>query len=391
MARTTKKKLHPEYQTFLDEECSHVSESTLTTYTARLRPLPPPNKLTISWFKKRMKEISPHTASQERLVIKMFKKWNGDNTDEWKELKLPPKKESVTVKDLYTREELKSIFAACFETRDRAMFQVLYESAARRGELLNMKFEDIKFEDHGTAEVILTGKTGTRAIWIKDSVPALKAWMNVHPVRKGPLWIALDFPVRALTASGLTARVIEILKRANLGRKLKKKIHMFRHTRGTEVYILGLRGQSLNVFMGWSKGSNMEAVYVHLANAETKDEVRSKVLGIATTKKKYQHKLVSGNCPRCGVGVAENDIVCAKCSFDLTEDGRRKARAKKKREEYRIRAMEDMIRFLAGKMGLDTSDMFPDPPPEHTPIDEEMEAIKKQYSQKKKDYLPPRE
>lgn len=58
-----------------------------------------------------------------------------------------PKVEGVTVKDLFTAKELEQIFAAAYETRDRAIVRVLYESAARASELLSMKIEDVRFNE----------------------------------------------------------------------------------------------------------------------------------------------------------------------------------------------------------------------------------------------------
>ena len=106
------------------------------------------------WHKKLLKE-------KEQIEIRL---------EELSAVKIPRRKDSVTIKDLYTREELRKILDATHHTRDRAMVEVLYESAFRASELLSMTFQGVAFQEDGTALVTTTGKTGTRQIPIFRSI-----------------------------------------------------------------------------------------------------------------------------------------------------------------------------------------------------------------------------
>ena len=368
MARKTKKKLHPIYIKFLKERCNHVNERTRHTYEARLRNFPSPTRLTIKWFNSRIQDISPHTAQAELVTIRMFKSWEGasrDILDTWKKqktngtgkLSLRKLTKSVTVADIYKPDELEKIFGACTTIRNRALIEVFYESAVRAGELISMRLENTQFDKDGIATLLVSGKTGIREVYLNHSVPALRKWINTHPLRKegrGPLWTFANIskPIKRPTLYNL---VNAIIKRANLGRTPKKIGHMFRHTRITELVKLGWRGQALNKLVGWTENSNMESIYVHLSNQDVKDQMR---VMFGKDVEPIHPMLTSNECPNCKSPHSQSEVICENCSFPLTQEKLVKAvfdKKENKRTEYRIKALEDMIVLLSEKLGLDTS------------------------------------
>ncbi|MCK4483773.1 MAG: tyrosine-type recombinase/integrase, partial [Candidatus Thorarchaeota archaeon] len=231
------------------------------------------------------KLLSPATIKIEVVLAKRFLKHSGRDTSslEKDKLKLPRAEETITVADLYSKDELAAILNACIHTRDRAMLEVLYESAARASELLSMTFKNMTFNEDGTATIIISGKTGTRPVPLYQSVPALKAWLEVHPIGKGPIWTRLRRPHKPLTSRQSYGVLQQALDRAGVVGK-KRIVHMMRHTRATELVRLGIRGQVLSKFMGWTKKSNMEAIYVHLSTEDVTNELHAKVFGFATRK-----------------------------------------------------------------------------------------------------------
>ena len=131
--------IHADYEGFLEDQ-AHVKPTTLNLMRSRLRGFPDPDRLNAAFFRKRMKKVSPSTIKHEVELGKRFLKWAGRDTADLSRdrLKLPRVEDSVTVEDLYSKEELNGIFKSCLNTRDRAMIEVLYESAARAAELLSM-------------------------------------------------------------------------------------------------------------------------------------------------------------------------------------------------------------------------------------------------------------
>jgi len=327
--------LHKEYEDFLKDQ-THIKPSTLNLLRARLRAFPASDKLTGAWFRKRMKEVSPSTVRAEVTLAKRFLKWADRDTAELEKdrLKLPRLEETITVEDLYTKDELAAILNACIHTRDRAMLEVLYESASRANELLTMTFENTSFNEDGTATIIIKGKTGTRSVPLFESVPALRTWLNTHPVAKGPIWCKLPRPHKVLSSRQLYGTMQQALDRAGIKGK-KRVVHMMRHTRATELVRRGVIGQTLSKFMGWSKRSNMEAIYVHLSTEDVTNELHAKVFGFDTDEETRRPLLESTICPRCKGKNEQDARVCSKCNMPLSDDAIVKAlqQQEQKREE----------------------------------------------------------
>ena len=154
----------------------HINESTVKTRRRIIEKWPEPDELTADWFRGLIKEIAPKTALNRKSLVLQILRFleREDQVKAIKIIKLPKVPDSVTVEDLYTKEELDLIFQHCQNPRDRAMLQVLYEGAFRSGELLSMDFKNVHFEEDGTANVIVKGKTGTRRVPLFASVPAFR-------------------------------------------------------------------------------------------------------------------------------------------------------------------------------------------------------------------------
>ena len=340
------KPLHPDYLRYIETQV-HLKPVTVAGHKRLLSRMPDPDKLTATWWRTRVKRVSPATSRLESLVIRQALKFLGreDQAAEIKAVKLKRREDTVTVEDLYTRKELDTILGAPLVLRDRAMLQVLYESATRADELLSMTFKNVEFFDDGTANIIIKGKTGTRSIPLSVSVPALREWLKHHPIGEGSIWIQLRRPYKTLTTSGLYLVTRLILKAAGVSGK-KKLVHMFRHTRITEFVRLGIRGQTLHKLVGWTKRSNMEAVYVHLSTADVVNEVRSKVFGLESDEDRYEPFMRLLRCPRCQTTNEAHARYCAKCNMPITTDALVKELEKKVDTEAKIRQLEETIREL---------------------------------------------
>ena len=331
--------LNPLYEEFLAFKTKRVKASTMNTLTRKFHNFPTdPHDLNAGFLEKRLsrvpKSLSVATIHFEHTIAKTFCKWAiKNNHTEFETIlegleafDLPKRgRTTVTIEDLYTKEELDALIRVADSVRDHAIIQVLYESACRASEFLSMTFENIKFDnDKGIA--IVNGKTGTREIYLKDSVPSFRAWLNMHPTKTGQLWVASRVTYdkdknptyTTLTRSGLDLLIRRCLKRAGIKDK-KKVLHMFRHTRATELVRRGVRGQMLNKFMGWTPGSNMEQVYVHLSTDDVKNEIYAKIFGDVEDVQP-DPLLTSGICPNCETPYPQGAVICEKCNLPLSND-----------------------------------------------------------------------
>lgn len=325
--------LRKKYREYLDNQ-TQLKQSTRDDQETILANFPPIEKLNAKYFRTMMKKgvLSPHTIwKRYGLAKRVLNELEIEHDLHTLKGKLPKlsRIETVTVEDLYTKDELSAIFKACNSIRDRAMLEVLYESAVRASELLSMTKENIQFNDNNTAIIIVKGKTGTRKIPLYRSVPALKQWLNVHPVGKGRIWVSTTREKHnPLSRQHLHSIVKAAVKGANLTRTKRKLVHMFRHTRITELVVLGIRGQTLHKLVGWTRRSNMEAVYVHLTTDDVENHVFEKVFGFEIDETKKKPLLDLKMCPSCHLQNDEHATVCAKCGFPLTDEGLRELKSR---------------------------------------------------------------
>lgn len=368
------------YREFMENQ-THLKQSTHDDQATILENFPAIEELNAKYFRTMIKEglLSPHTIwKRYGLAKRVLKELEIENDLHTLKGKLPKlsRIETVTVEDLYTKEELAAIFKSCNSMRDRAMLEVLYESAARVSELLSMTIENIQFNENGTATIIIKGKTGTRKVPLFRSVPVLKQWLSVHPVGKGFVWVSMiRAKHNALSRSHLYQIVKDAIKKAELSRPKKKLVHMMRHTRITEFVVLGVRGQLLHKLVGWTPKSNMEAVYVHLSTHDVENHVHEKVFGLEIDEEKKKPLLDLKICPTCHTQNDEHAIVCSKCGFPLTDEGLRELKSRvdeieslrsdmdymKKSQESLTRAMQSamtVILEMSSELGIEFEDLF---------------------------------
>jgi integrase len=317
--------LHKDYEEYLATN-SHWADGTMATTRFRLGGFPLPSGLTPEWFRKRMTEISPATARAEKVLVLSFLRWKDADVKAWANVKVPKFKGGITHDDIYKASDLLAIIHACTHPRDVAMVQVLYESAARRGEMIGMEFKDVVFKEDGTALLSLVGKTGARQVPIMESVPALRDWMNLHPTGTGPIWVRHtrmkdekgNLSVSPLSGPQFYAIIRALVEKAGLDRPVRRVVHMFRHSRATDFVRMDVRGMALNKLMGWAKGSNMEAVYVHLAFDDVENEVRAKIFGLGEKALLPETPMKAILCPKCDTLNKAGARLCSKCSSPLS-------------------------------------------------------------------------
>jgi integrase/recombinase XerD len=119
------------------------------------------------------------------------------------------------------------------EKREAAILKSLYYTGMRAGELVNLDIEDLFLEDR---ELRVFGKgRRERMLPISEAlVLALEAWIAVHPVKKGPLFVSLHNHNRRLSYDSVYKIVKGVIARAGLGNR-KFSCHKLRHTFATRL------------------------------------------------------------------------------------------------------------------------------------------------------------
>jgi integrase/recombinase XerD len=138
--------------------------------------------------------------------------------------------------DILTEEEIEKLIAACQSARDRALISTLYESGARKGELLAVKIKHIEFDNFGAVITFPTGKTGARRNRLIFASSYLKEWISVHPLksdRDAYLFCSLRNPYNVISHSGIENQLNDLATRAGITKHIYP--HLFRHSKATHL------------------------------------------------------------------------------------------------------------------------------------------------------------
>jgi len=273
--------------------------------------------------------VSPYTLKNDVLEMKLFIKFLiPDQVDQIFTFKMKKPKRQFPVERLLTANDIAKLVAACTNQRDRALISLLWDSGCRISEIMGLDFEHVVLDQYGGV-ILVNGKTGARRIRLISSVPDLQQWINQHPNgdnSKAPLFPTL----RRYGKEGgdrLSKRTVQnmvktLARRAGIPED-RVHPHALRHGKLTELAGKGLSEGELRIQAGWSGGSNMPEVYVHLSGADLEKKILS-IHGIVDDEEKNKPGAMDPvRCPRCRVMNAPGSRFCSQCSMTLTEDATR--------------------------------------------------------------------
>jgi integrase/recombinase XerD len=227
----------------------------------------------------------------------------------------------IQPKDLLTDEEILQLIQAVkkiggkYVKRNIAIIFVLLEGAYRPGELLDIQIGGIEFKEN-FVRIHTTGKTGPKSLTLVASYGPIKEWLAEHPKGDEPE----SFLFYHDNEDGLIPyqRLAQFLKKATRISGIKKRVwpYLFRHTALTE-YSKRL-GNVAKIYGNWSRGSNMLAVYEHLANSDQEDAV----LRLHNLKKEDKENsiLFPKICPACKQRNSSDKSHCVHCGSGLSKE-----------------------------------------------------------------------
>lgn len=221
--------------------------------------------------------------------------------------------------DMLTREEVEKLIDACLNNRDRALIAVLYESGARKGEILSTQIKHVTFDTNGAIMFFPDSKTFERRIRLVFSASYLRQWLETHPRKEeinAPLFCSFRKPHNVISNMGLTDQLNELQNRSGIKKHITA--HLFRHSRATHLSE-HLTEQQLKKYLGWTEASSMASVYVHLSGKDI-DNAILKMNGILIDDT-HGDGLKVGRCPRCKDLNPETSLYCGKCGMPLRDEG----------------------------------------------------------------------
>lgn len=327
-------------------------------------------------------ETTKHTM---KCAVKKFYKLENGGRDQPEKTKFftltTTKATSVTREDLFTADERTALFRAFSTTRDRALTMVLYESAARPGELLSRNLADVTANAKGDF-ISLEGLKNTpdRTNQLIRAGRPLREWLAQHPFGgslgdvenpSAPLWVkteqqacthcgeipqhhddACDYApdlADRLPYDAYVRRFKQACDRADIP-ETKRRPYNLRHTRLTEVATF-MGYEQLNKFAGWKPGSNRAKVYVHLNNDDVNRAIREHYGLDEDDDEKRQV-----TCPFCDAVNQADHSDCRQCGRPLSLEQQTRKRDKRRLIE-RLAELEDqgVLDELEKRGWLDTN------------------------------------
>lgn len=236
--------------------------------------------------------------------------------------------------DILSKEDIENLLNAAQTPRDKALIAALYESGARKGELLSVRLKHIVFDENGCIVTLPQGKTGARRIRLVFAASYLRQWLEGHPTkdnRESYLFVSLRSPYPLISNTSLKEDLDRIAERAGIKKRVNP--HAFRHARATHL-AEHLTEQQMKNYLGWTESSSMASVYVHLSGKDIDDAIL-KMNGIITDET-HVDGLKVGRCPRCKELNSESSMYCGRCGLPLREGAEKSVTTVNKE-------MEDML------------------------------------------------
>lgn len=275
----------------------------------------------------RRKTVSPRTLQGDMIELRIFFRF----IDPAKEKEFFPadermQKPKTKFPDPLTREDIQKMVGVCDTIRDRALIMFLWDTGCRVDEALSLNVSDVRFNKYG-GQVQVSGKTGDRELWLIDCMPDVQAWINVHPMRINPdAPLFITYSRYGFGSNRLNVRTVQ-----NLCKVLQKRAgvitrvhpHGFRHARATDRAREGFTEMELRIMFGWSRSSNMPAIYIHLSGADVKKKILQKAGLVEEDKQAGERPLDPILCPRCETLNTNDTLYCKRCSMAISEKARR--------------------------------------------------------------------
>jgi len=266
----------------------------------------------------------PRTVEDYGFTIKRFYKFlyygNVDKDTPWPELvkwiKKSGKLSEKNMPEFLTSREVQRMIEVADKLRDKVMLAVGYEAGLRASELLGLNVGDVSFDSLG-ARIRVRGKTGERIVRLISSAPLLARYMEEHPFKNEPnrpLWPSYATNRRGLRLS--YASWSRVLKKTASKAGIMKRVHnhMLRHGSATEAAKY-LTEHEMKVKYGWTGGSRMPEVYVHLSSRDLDEKLAKIYAGRVLEPAKPEFSPIL--CPKCGEKNTPGQKYCGRCGTPL--------------------------------------------------------------------------
>ncbi len=213
--------------------------------------------------------------SDIQVVIKVILKFLYDKTEDIKfkriydKIKVTKKKRRMV--DILNEEQIRSLIEACarIDYEMKVLVEVVYETGARVGEILSLTAKDVEFDEYGAKIYIRRSKSEFRAV---------RVILYANDLLKLCDGLRLEDMVFKHEYKYYLRKLSEAWKMAGLPREVRRKFHVLRHTRATELLRRRvLSEKEMMLWFGW-KTRGMLDVYAHITMSDVEERYLSALI-----------------------------------------------------------------------------------------------------------------
>lgn len=232
------------------------------------------------------------TKNEIKIYVKKFLMWHYKDLDIIENIKAEKENEldkRINESNLLEEKDIEKMLRFAENFKEKAYLFLVFESGARPQELVNLKWQDIKFCD-GYADITLySNKTrDTRTFPVKKAAKFLNEWKQNYSFPDVKLSDYV-FPYRDRNKPMTTAGLNKILRRMSKKAGLNKDVwtYLFRHTRATKLYE-ELPQPIVEKLMGHK---NMAEIYAHISTKKAREMMLEKIYHIEEISESYKDKI----------------------------------------------------------------------------------------------------
>ena len=177
--------------------------------------------------------------------------------------------------ELLTPEDIGVLMNFAPDPMMLSMVITLYESGMRIGELMGIRRKHVQMDAMGVV-LIVDGKTGMRRVRVIEAAQYLDIWISEGSIKQ-------DEPIFPIKYPAFKKRLQVLAVRAGIDKRIYP--HLFRHSRATFLASYLTEAQ-LCAYFGWTIGSSMPRIYVHLRSKDL-DSTLMNVPAVLTTARSH--------------------------------------------------------------------------------------------------------
>lgn len=243
------------------------SEHTVSSYVAQIekflkyfaKDATKPSEISAKQITEYLGRMNNHAGHKAALcAIKFFYAEVGHQPRKLDNVKFPKKNYKLPI--VLSQEEMQRMFTACTNTKHKVILTLLYATALRVSELLNLKWEHFDRSRMVINIIQGKGKKDRQVMLPKNIIPLLeKYWLEYKPkeyVLNGQFTLKYS-------QTSVNSVVKEIAKRAGITKIVYT--HLIRHCSLTHMYENGVDIYALQKLAGHNSAKTT-AIYTHISH-----------------------------------------------------------------------------------------------------------------------------